>query len=166
VVHVSGLRWRWGMRLTPMSWAHRGWALPLMTVRCPSEPCYEPRGRGAHTLVQRAWQMIHVVGRWRPGRVVVCVADRRDAALEWRHQVSTWPHARLITRRRLAAALDDPSPAREPGPIGRPRLQGTRRPTLEAVLAAEATPWSQLTIEPWDGDGPRAVEVATDTAVE
>jgi hypothetical protein len=106
-----------------------------------------------------------VVVRWLPGRAVVFVADSRDAALELLHQGSTWPHVRLITRRRLAAALDDPPPAREPGHIGRPRLQANRRPTLEAVLTAADTPWSQRTIEPWDGDGPREVEVATDTAV-
>ena len=164
-VKVSGLRWRCWMLLTPRRWANRVWALPLMTVLCPAEHVYEPRGRRAQPLVQRAWQMIHVVVRGLPGRVVVFVAARSDAALEGLHQVSKWPRASLITRLRLDAALDDPSPAREPGHIGRPRLKGNRRPTLEAVLADEETPWSQLTIEPWYGDGPRAVAVATDTAV-
>ena len=165
VVKVSGLRWRCGMLLTPMSWAHRVWALPFRTVLCPSEPFYEQRGRGAQTLVQRAWQMIPVVVHWLPGRVVVFVADSSYAALELLHQVSQLPQARLITRLRLDAALYDPAPAREPGHIGRPRLKGNRRPTLEAVLADEDTPWSQLTIAPWYGDGPRKVEVATDRAV-
>jgi hypothetical protein len=164
-VKVSGLRWLCCMLLTPMRWAHRVWALPWMTVLCPSEHFYEQRGRGAQTLVQRAWQMIHVVVRWLPGRVVVFVADSSYAALELLHQVSKLPHASLITRLRLDAALYNPSPAREPGHIGRPRLKGNRRPTLEAVLADEETPWSQLTIEPWYGDGPHEVDVATDTAV-
>jgi transposase len=66
---------------------------------------------------------------------------------------------------RLDAALSDQPPAREPGPLGRPRLNGERRPTLEAVLADEETAWRQLTMAPWYGDAPRAVEVATDTAV-
>ena len=48
---------------------------------------------------------------------------------------------------------------------GRPRLKGKRRPTLEAVLADEKTQWSTLTIDDWYGEGPREVEVATDTAV-
>ena len=68
-VKVSGLRWLCCMLLTPMSWAHRVWALPLMTVLCPSEHFYEQKGRRAQTLVHRAWQMIHVVVRWLPGRV-------------------------------------------------------------------------------------------------
>ena len=64
------------------------------------------------------------------------------------------PEASLITRLRLDAALDDPPPAREPGQLGRPRLKGDRRPTLEAVLADEETTWSKLTIKRWYGDAP------------
>ena len=52
-----------------------------------------------------------------------------------------------------------------PGQRGRPRLKGKRRPTLEAVLADEKTQWTTLTIDDWYGEGPREVEVATDTAV-
>jgi DDE superfamily endonuclease len=165
VVKVSGLRWLCCMLLTPRRWAHRVWALPLMTVRCPSEPFYEQKGRRAPTLVQRAWQIIHVVVRWLPGRVVVFVAESRYAALEWLHQVRKLRCASLITRLRLDAALDAPPPTREAGHIGRPRLKGARRPTLKATLADEETPWHQLTMAPWYGNGPRAVEVATDTAV-
>jgi hypothetical protein len=106
-----------------------------------------------------------VVVRWWPRRDLVVVADSRDAVLAWRHQVNAWPRASLLTRRRLEAALSDPSPAHESGPLGRPRLQGDRRPTLEAVFADEDTTWSTLTSEPWDGDAPREAEVATDTAV-
>lgn len=148
-VNVSGLRWLCGRLLTPMSWAHRVWALPLMTALCPSEPFDEPQDRRAQTLVQRAWQIIHVVVRGRPGRGVVLVADSRDAAVEWLHQVRTWRCASRITRLRLDAALDDPPPTREAGPLGRPRLKGARRPTLEARWVDEATPWNQLTIAPW-----------------
>ena len=52
-----------------------------------------------------------------------------------------------------------------PGTKGRPRLKGKRRPTLEAVLADEKTQWTKLTMDNWYGEGPREVEVATDTAV-
>jgi len=165
VVKVSGLRWLCCMRLTPMRWAHRVWALPLMTVLCPSEHFYEQKGRRAQTLVQRAWQIIHVVVRWLPGRGVVFVADSSYAALELLHQVRKLRCSSLITRLRLDAALYDPPPTREAGHIGRPRLKGARRPTLKATLAAEETPWNQLTIAQWYGNGPREVKVATDTAV-
>ena len=121
------------------------WALPLMTVLCPSERFYEQRGRRHQTLVERAWQIIQLVVRWLPGREVVFVADSSYAALELLDQVKKLPRASLITRLRLDAALYDPPPTREPRPQGRPRLKGKRRPTLEAVLADEETPWTTLT---------------------
>jgi DDE superfamily endonuclease len=153
------------MLLAPMPWAGRIWALPLMTVLCPAERFYEQQGRRHQTLVERAWHIIHVVVRWLPRRAWVFVADSSYAVLELLHQVSEWPRASLITRLRLDAALYDPPPTREPGQLGRPRLKGDRRPTLEAVLADEETPWRQLTIERWYGDAPREVEVATESAV-
>jgi hypothetical protein len=70
-----------------------------------------------------------------------------DAVLELLQQVSELPLASLITRLRIEAALYDPPPTREQRQLGRPRLKGDWRPTLEAVLAEEDTMWSQLTIE-------------------
>ena len=93
------------------------------------------------------------------------MADSRFAALEWLALVARLPRVRVITRLRLDAALYDPPPPRVPGTKGRPRLKGKRRPTLEAVWADEKTPWTTLTMDHWYGEGPREVEVATDTAV-
>jgi len=164
-VTVSGLRWLAGMMLVPLSWANRVWALPFLTVLCPSERFYEQRGRRHQTLTERAWQMIRLVGRWLPGRDLVFVADSSFAALELLDKVATLPRASVITRLRLDAALYDPPPPRKPKTMGRPRLKGKRRPTLEAVLADKRTQWTTLRVEQWYGKGPREVEVATDTAV-
>jgi hypothetical protein len=164
-VKVSGLRWLACMVLTPLSWADRVWALPFLTVLCPSERFYEQRGRGHQTLTERAWQMIRLVVRWLPGREVAFVADSSFAALELLDKVATLPRASVITRLRLDAALYDPPPPRKPSSKGRPRLKGKRRPTLEAVLADERTQWTTLIVDQWYGEGPREVEVATDTAV-
>ena len=109
--------------------------------------------------------MIRLVVRWLPGRELVFVADSSFAALELLDKVKTLPRASVITRLRLDAALYDPPPPREPRTKGRPRLKGKRRPTLEAVLADEQTAWTTLRVEQWYGEGPREVEVATDTAV-
>jgi hypothetical protein len=149
MVKASGLRWLGCMVLTPIAWANRVWALPFLTVLCPSERCYAQRGRRHHTLRERAWQIIRLVRRWLPGRELVCVADSSFAALEWLALVVRLPRVSVITRLRLDAALYDPPPPRDPGQRGRPRLTGKRRPTLEAVLADEKTPWSTLTIDDW-----------------
>ncbi len=165
MVKASGLRWLGCMLLTPIAWAQRVWALPFLTVLCPSERCYAQRGRRHHPLLERAWQSIRLVRRWLPDRELVFVADSSFAALEWLARVAQLPQVSVITRLRLDAALSDPPPPRAPGTKGRPRLKGKRRPTLEAVLTDEQTPWSTLTVDDWYGEGPREVEVATDTAV-
>jgi hypothetical protein len=165
VVKVSGLRWLACMVLVPLSWAHRVWALPFLTVLCPSERFYEDRGRRHRPLTERAWQLIRLLVRWLPGREIACVADSSFAVLELLDKVKTLPRVRVITRLRLDAALYDPPPYRKPGTKGRPRLKGKRRPTLEAVLADEKPPGPPLLVAQWYDDGPRGVEVATDTAV-
>ena len=164
-VKVSGLRWLACMVLTPLSWADRVWALPFLTVLCPSERFYEQRGRGHQTLTERVWQMIRLVVRWLPGRAVAWATDSSFAALELLDKVATLPRASVITRLRLDAALSDPPPPRRPSTKGRPRLTGKRRATLEAVLADERTQWTTVIVDQWYGEGPREVEVATDTAV-
>jgi len=164
-VKASGLRWLACMVLTPLSWADRVWALPFLTVLCPSERFYEQRGRRHQPLTERAWQMMRLVGRWLPGREIVFVADSSFAVLELLNKVKTLPRGSVITRLRLDAALYDPPPPRAPGTQGRPRLKGKRRPTLEAVLTAERTQWSTVSVAQWYGEGPREVEIATDTAV-
>jgi hypothetical protein len=137
----------------------------LLTVLGPSERFYEQRGRRHQPLPERAWQMIRLVVRWLPGREIVCVAESSFAVLELLDKVKTLPGASVITRLRLDAALYDPPPHRALGTTGRPRLTGKRRPTLSAVLTAKRTPWTPLCVEQWYGEGPRVVEVATDTAV-
>jgi hypothetical protein len=100
-----------------------------------------------------------------PGRESAVVTDSRVAALERLDQVKAWPCARVITRRRLDAALDDPPPPHPPETTGRPRLNGPRRPPLAAVWAAARTPWTTWRVEPGSGAGPREVAVTPDTAV-
>jgi hypothetical protein len=164
-VKVSGLRWLSCMLLTPIAWANRVWALPFMTVLCPSERFYEHLGRHHQSLTERAWQAIRLIRRWLPQRDLVFVADSSFAALELLDHVKSLSRTSLITHLHLDAALDDPAPPRAPSTTGDPRLKGKRRPTLEAVLADEETEWTSLMVDQWYGEGPREIEVATDTAV-
>ena len=120
MVKASGLRWLGCMLLTPISWANRVWALPFLTVLCPSERFYAQHGHRHHTVLERAWQILQLVRRWLPGREVVLVADSSFAALAWLALVAPWPGVSVITRLRLEAALDDPPPPRAPGQRGPP----------------------------------------------
>jgi len=164
-VKTSGLRWLCCMLLVEIPWAAAVWALPFLTVLCPSERYYQKLGREPQKLTERAWQIIELVMRWLPDRTLVFVADSSFAALTLLKLISGVPTVSLITRLRLDAALYDPAAPRQPHQRGRGRLKGKRRPTLEQVLAAPKTKWEKLTLEDWYGEGKREVEVCSETAV-
>src|SRR5437868_14410715 len=119
-VKASGLHWLCCIWLVEISWAGRIWALPFLTVLCPSERFYQERKRRHQTLVERAWQIIELLSRWLPTRPLVFVADSSFAVLDLLKQVSVLPNASLITRLRLDAALYDAAAERKVGQKGRP----------------------------------------------
>jgi hypothetical protein len=94
---------------------------------------------------------------------MVVVADSSFAALELLAALRR--EMTVITRLRLDAALSEPAPVRKPRQNGRPRLKGTRLPTLETVLKDGRTKWTQETVGGWYGGAARAVEVASGVAV-
>lgn len=162
-VKASGLRWLSLMLLVPVAWADRVWALPFLTVLCPSERYYQARGRPHQPLLERAQQMLRLLARWLPTRSIVVVADQAFSALVFldavRQQVA------VITRLRLDAALFEPAPPRPAGTVGRPRCKGARLPTLQARLDDPHTCWQELTINAWYATGKRTLQIVSGTAV-
>lgn len=165
-VKASGLRWLSLMLLTPIPWAKRVWALPFLTALCPSERYYEKRVRGHKKLTDWARQMLYQAHKWLPGRQLVVLADASFAAIEFLWHITQLPNPIcMIVRFRLDAALYAPAPARKDGQKGRPRKKGTRLPTLKQVLEDPTTVWKKITVPDWYGEGPKEVEIASDTAV-
>jgi hypothetical protein len=162
-VKASGLRWLGLMLLCPISWAGRVWALPFLTVLCPSERCATQRGLRHKKLTDWARQMVRQLRRWLPERELIVVGDNAYAALEWLDAVRG--DATLITRLRLDAALYEPAPPRVPGTPGRPRKKGKRLPTLAHLLQDSATLWQRIRVSHWYGRSQRELDVATGTAV-
>ena len=81
---TSGLRWMSVHLLARVPWAARVWALPFLTVLCPSGR-YAPFLRARRTRkppVRRARGLIAQVCRWLPGRALIFVADGGYSALE------------------------------------------------------------------------------------
>ena len=163
-VKASGLRWLSLMLLAPVPWAGRVWALPFLTALAPSERHCRERGKRHKKLTDWARQLVLQVRRWLPGRELVLVADSGFAALELLAALSRHGAA-CITRLRLDAALYDPAPPRLPGTNGRPRTKGARLPNLSEVLADPATPWRRVAVPGWYGEGERAIELCSATAV-
>ncbi|HEV2130438.1 MAG TPA: transposase [Longimicrobiaceae bacterium] len=162
-VKASGLRWLSLMLLTRVSWAGRVWALPFLTVLCPSERYARESGKRHKTPLDWARQMVLQLRRWLPDRTLILVGDNTYAALEWLDTVRRY--ATLITRLRLDAALYQPAPPRSPGTMGRPRKKGPRLPNLSEVLTDPKTSWQRIRVSQWYGKSERELEIATGTAV-
>src|SRR5712691_1935372 len=162
-VKTSGLRWISLMRLSPIPWAQRVWALPFLTVLAPSQRDHEQQGKRHKTITDWARQMIWQLHRWLPQRALVMVADGSYAVVEFLAKVVRLPLVTIVTRMRLDAALYDPPPAREAEKRGRPAIKGKRQPTLAKRLADPETVWQTSTVS-WYGGITRPVEMATGTA--
>ena len=162
-VKASGLRWLALMLLVPVPWAKRVWALPFLTVLCPSERYHSERGLRHKRLTDWARQALFQVRRWLPQRRLVAVCDSGFAALDLlsavREQVT------VVTRLRLDAALFEPAPPRAPGTVGRPRKKGERLPKLVDVLDDPATTWQRLVVSHWYGRRAYEIEITTGVAV-
>lgn len=165
-VKASGLRWLSLMLLVPIPWAKRVWALPFLTALAPSERYYQTRGRGHKKLTDWGRQLLLQVRRWLPERKLVVVTDSSFAVLDllWRMTQLANPIC-MITRFRLDAALYEPAPAREPGQRGRKRLKGARLPSLQQVLEAANTVWTEVKLSHWYGESGRLIEITSGTAV-
>jgi hypothetical protein len=162
-VKASGLRWISLMVLTPIPWAQRTWALPVMTAGAPSERYYEIRGRKSKTLTERAQQMMKQLRRWVPNRALVIVGDSSYAALDLLATCQTLVEpVTVVTRLRMDAALYEPAPP-YPG-MGRPRRKGARLPTPQAYLEAPDTEWTTVEVRWYDGQV-REMELASATAI-
>lgn len=162
-VKASGLRWLSVQLLAPVPWTSRVWALPFLTMLCPSKRFWEDRGLRHKKLTDWARQALLQVARWLPDRQIVAVADRSFASIELLAAVS--PHATMITRLRLDAALYDPAPERLPGQVGRPRKKGPRQPSLTDRLLDPNVQWAAVEVSPWYGQSTCQLEIATGTAV-
>lgn len=162
-VKVSGLRWISLMLLTPIPWAQRIWALPVMTALAPSERYYETRGRKPKTLTERAIPMIKLLRRWLPNRRLVIAGDSSYAALDLLAVCQALPNpVAFVTRLRMDAALYEPTPPY--AGMGRPRKKGARLPTPQAYLDDPDTQWTTVKGAWYDGQI-REMELASGAAV-
>ena len=165
LVKASGLRWISLMWLAYIPWAHRTWALPVLTALAPSERYHQRIGKPHKKITDWARQMILQLRRWLPNRCIVVVADSSYAALDLLHfcQSMTRP-VTFIARLRLAAALYTPAPPRQPGQMGRPRVKGQRLPTLKTLLDCPDTRWMSAALAWYDGVT-RTIEFSSQAAL-
>ena len=63
------------MRLGPLPWSTRPWALPFLTILAPSERANTKAKRRHKTTVDWTVQAVKVIGRWLGGRRWTLLGD-------------------------------------------------------------------------------------------
>jgi hypothetical protein len=153
---TPALRWVCMMLLVKPPWSKRPWGLPFLTVLAPSQKTNEANGQRHKTSVDWLMQMVTVVRRWLPDRLLVLVVDGGLAAgkLGLRCQQLG---VIFLTRLRLDARLYAP-------PTRANAKKGRRLPSLNQVLVDPETVWTQVTLS-WYGGQEREVELCSQTAL-
>jgi hypothetical protein len=164
LVKTSGLRWLSLMLLAPVPWAGRVWALPFLTALAPSARYFEEYKLRPKALTDWARQLVLQVRRWMPSRTLVLLGDGGFASLNLLNSLSI-RSVICVIRMRLDARLFNPAPPRKKGGKGRPRLVGTRLPSLQQVLINPRTVWQRMKFLHWYSETNRKVEVTSGTAV-
>lgn len=107
--------------------------------------------------------MVSVVRRWLPDIPIKLMGDTAYSILELGLHCAS-QHITLIAPFRLDTVIHQLPPKRTSSTIGRPRVEGLRLPSLEHVLHDPKTVWQCITVD-WYGEGKRAVEICTATAL-
>ena len=161
MVKTTGLRWISVMWLANIPWAHRTWALPVLTALAPFEQYHRQVGLPHKRITDWARQMILQLRRWLPTRRIIVVADRNYAALELLNFCQSLTP--FITRLRLDAALYEPPPIRLPGQIGRASIKGHRLPSLIDLLDNDDVNWDRVSVV-WHDGTVRTLQLGSQTA--
>jgi len=163
VVTTSGVRWLCVCALVRVPWSSRPWALPFLTVPCPTPAVSALLGKRHRTVPARAATLICLIRRWQPDRPLVVTGDSGYGVVALagtcRERGVT-----LVARLRLEAALYAPVP---PQPAGKPGVkpkQGPRLPTPGARLVDPSTPWVRHEVR-WYAGAVRAFDVTSGLAL-
>ena len=163
VVTTSGIRWRCIGAPVRVPWSRRHWALPFLTVPCPTPAVSARLGKRQRTVPARAATLIRLIRRWQPDRPLVLIGDSGYGVVALartcrEHGVT------LVARLRREAALYAPVP---PQPTGKPGVKpktGPRLPTPGAQLADPTTPWIRQAVR-WYAGEVRAFDLTSGRAL-
>jgi DDE superfamily endonuclease len=167
-VKTSGLRWLSFMVLTPVPWAGRIKALPVLTLLAPSERANAKAGCRHKLITDWARQGMLQLCRWLPDRKIIFVGDASFAVHTIAQALARIPEGRatLISRLRLDASLFAPPPERHARTQGRPARKGPPLPKLSTLLADPVTRWQRITAPLWYGKQiEKLLEITSGTAL-
>lgn len=164
-VYSFGLRWVSRMRVVPVPWSRRAWALPFLTVLAPSAKTNAANHHRHQTSLDWIGQLITVVRRWQPTQAIVLVVDGGLAAVKLGLKCLSYAQpVTYVSRLRFDAALYEEPEPQASGKRGPKPKKGKRQPALSERLIDSHTSWEQRTVT-WYGGQQRSVETATGTAL-
>ncbi len=131
VVTTSGVRWLCICALVRVPWSSRPWALPFLTVPCPTPAVSARLGKRHRTVPARAATLIRLIRRWQPDRPLVRTGDSGYGVVALARTCRA-QGVTLVARLRLEAALYAPAPPQPAGTPGVKPKKGPRVPTLGA----------------------------------
>lgn len=168
-VKCSGLRWLSLMALTPLPWLQAGayWALPVLTVLCPSERFYTKRGKSTKKLTDWAGQILSWLSR-------KCVEMQRSVYLTGDGSFATFElfiHAQqvgvgMIARMKLKARLFHLPPTQHPkGKRGPKPPVGKRLLGMEKRLTDKRIKWKSVLFSEWYGNRNKEMMITSGVAI-
>jgi DDE superfamily endonuclease len=168
-VKCSGLRWLSLMVSTYLPWLETGvyWALPVLTVLCPSERFYTDRGKRVKKLTDWAMQIISWLSRKSAElkRAVYLIGDGSFATYE------LFIHGQnlgvgIIARMKLNARLFDLPPKQHPKnkrgpkpPVGKQLL------SMEKRLTDKRFKWRKVIFSEWYGNTSKEMMITSGIAI-
>jgi hypothetical protein len=163
VIKCFGLKWLCAALIIKLPWSNRYWALPFMTVLCPSKKHDEQNGIKHKSSVERAKQLVYIISRLLK-RSWILLGDGGFACVSLGN-ACVKSGATLISRLRLDAALYDE--IAEEAAIkkrGRKRVKGNKQPTLKQRLIDGSLTWTEQRIA-WYGRILKNVRLASGVAL-
>jgi len=168
-VKCSGLRWLSLMVLTSLPWLEVGvcWALPVLTILCPSQRFYTKQGKVVKKLTDRAMQMLCWLGRQSKalGRPIYLTGDGSFATLD------LFIHAQdcgigIIARMKLNSRLYHLPPKVYPkGKRGPKPPVGERLQSMSEQVTDEKVVWQQVIFSNWYGNQNKKMLMTSGVAI-
>jgi hypothetical protein len=163
VATTSGVRGLCLCARVPVPWSSRPWALPFLTVPCPTPAISARLGKRQRTVPARAATLIRLIRRWQPDRPLVLTGDSGYGVVALARACRTHD-VTLVARLRLEAALDASVPPQRAGKPGVKPKKGPRLPTPGAQLGDPSTRWVRQEVR-WYAGEVRAFDVTSGLAL-
>ena len=158
VIKCFGLKWLCAALIIKLPWSNRYWALPFMTVLCPSKKHDELKGLKHKSSIDRAMQMVYIISRLLK-RSWVLLGDGGFACIKLGHACAK-SGVTLVSRLRLDAALFDEIIVSIEKRRGRKPVKGQKVPTLKQQLQEGTIDWQEHKVV-WYGRILKTVKLST-----